>query len=707
MYNKRIKILVTLIALFLAVCLLRLAQMQLLSGSFYRYEIAKLKRQRGRSRQLKTVRGTILDRKGRVLAVDEPLFQLNISYTLTCFLDERVQNAKLLKAATKPNPQIALSKARKELDARLDDLEKIIDKFTYFGLERADVVDKITKLNDRIWNLRVFQAWRQNCPQSEVLSKYKNNLFNVQYSEFVADFQKHNPDPNDRLRLVSRTDIHEMHKPWPLLELKTGDDIFTAQLEFMDVDGISILPKAHRVYPYGSVAAQTIGWVGPEQDRTLFADDKLLSYLQGELSGRRPGVEYVCETILRGRRGEVFYDIDNRRIERARTRFGSDVTLTLDIELQKKIEEYLTNCELNPNCETPAAAVVVDVATGDILALVSIPVFDLNRIRYDYADIEADAARPLINRAIYEQYPPGSAVKPLILIAGLETKKITPGEVISCPARKAPKGWPSCWIYNEYEIGHDGSWPNNASNAIKGSCNIYFSRLANRIEPLTLQKWLFDFGYGHKALSPSSAVLRAGLDRNFKQAQGQISNTIPRKTILTPDQLPPLEKGERRWFGIGQGNLRVTPLQAANAMAVLARGGLYKPPRLFVEDANDSIFSSTALNISPQNMAVVREGMYAVVNEYGGTAYRPFRQVDFTSQGLKFYGKTGSTEQPDNAWFAGFAEDSKGRSIAIAVVVEQGQSGAKDAAPLARDIIQFCTDAGYIGKPRLQPHPEL
>jgi cell division protein FtsI/penicillin-binding protein 2 len=89
--------------------------------------------------------------------------------------------------------------------------------------------------------------------------------------------------------------------------------------------------------------------------------------------------------------------------------------------------------------------------------------------------------------------------------------------------------------------------------------------------------------------------------------------------------------------------------------------------------------------------------MSAVVNEPGGTAYGPFSYANFGGQAIKVYGKTGSTEKPDTAWFAGFVEDSGGRSISIAVVVEGGQSGPKDAAPLARDIIQFCIEAGYIG----------
>jgi len=104
------------------------------------------------------------------------------------------------------------------------------------------------------------------------------------------------------------------------------------------------------------------------------------------------------------------------------------------------------------------------------------------------------------------------------------------------------------------------------------------------------------------------------------------------------------------------------------------------------------------LSISPQTLAVVYDGMFAVVNEQGGTAYKEFAHSGLAEQDVKVYGKTGSTEQPDNAWFAGFAADSTNRKIAIAVMVEGGQRGSTDAAPLACDIIQFCIDADYIGQ---------
>ena len=709
MYDKRVKIFVIVIGLLLLVCVLRLVQMQLLADSSLQDAIAEL--QQGKAHQLKTVRGRILDRKGKVLAVDEPRFQLCIEYKLSRFLDQRVARARLLRAAKQNNAEAALPKVQKELQAGLENLQQVIEKCTRFGHERAEIEQKIKNINDRMWNLRTFVAWVRNGPDPNIVDKYGKEINSVPLSEAIADFARKFPDEDERLLLVGKVaDVTEMGTTQPLLELETDDDIFAAQVEFLDFDAVEILPGARRFYPFGSLSAQTIGWVGPATGsyRNLFENDRLASYLEDEVCGKRPGVEYVCEAILRGKRGELVYDIDRQLISRTETQFGKDVTLTLDIQLQQRIENYLASYPHDPNCGPGTAAVVIDAGTGDILALVSMPVFDLNRARFDYDSLVKDSNEPLINRAICAQYPPGSVIKPVILIAALESGKITPDEIINCPAQKAPVGWPSCWIYNRYHIGHSDNWSNNARNAVRGSCNIYFSQLADRIEPSILQQWLYKFGYGRTI--PTFQIRNSQSDiRGLRQAAGQISSLVPRPSSLAargqghePLDLPPLAETERRLFGIGQGNLRVTPLQVANAMAAIARGGVFKQPRLFREmsdlECPAANLEPEPLGISPQTLEVVRDGMYAVVNESGGTAYKEFAHSGLPEQGVQTYGKTGSTEAPEVAWFAGFTKDNKDRSIAIAVVVEGGQHGSSDAAPLARDIIQFCIDAGYIGK---------
>ena len=152
MFDKRLKIFVLLIALVLLVFLLRLGQMQLQKDSYYQDKIAELKLRKGRHWQFKTVRGTILDRNGKVLAGDEPKFQLCINYELSCFMDQRVRRAKLLRVAEKADADVALSDVQKELEAGIGDLKDIIEKCARFDPEGADIVNKIKQINDRIWN---------------------------------------------------------------------------------------------------------------------------------------------------------------------------------------------------------------------------------------------------------------------------------------------------------------------------------------------------------------------------------------------------------------------------------------------------------------------------------------------------------------------------------------------------------------------------
>jgi penicillin-binding protein 2 len=191
---------------------------------------------------------------------------------------------------------------------------------------------------------------------------------------------------------------------------------------------------------------------------------------------------------------------------------------------------------------------------------------------------------------------------------------------------------------------------------------------------------------------------------------GMISSAIPRSPVRSFDDVPPLRESDRRWFGIGQGNLRVTPLQVANAMAALARGGIFKRPQLFLDEPATPDTNGEAqgprdegqdLGVHLQTLSVIYDGMGAVVNEVNGTAYTEFEPFlrTLAAEDVKVYGKTGSTERPEHAWFAGFAADGTARKIAVAVLVEGGQHGPSDAAPLARDIIQFCIEAGYLGKP--------
>jgi penicillin-binding protein 2 len=156
---------------------------------------------------------------------------------------------------------------------------------------------------------------------------------------------------------------------------------------------------------------------------------------------------------------------------------------------------------------------------------------------------------------------------------------------------------------------------------------------------------------------------------------------------------------EKRFWGIGQGNLRATVLQVANALSTIARGGIYKQPRL-IDTIGETVMPSAehSLGLSRRTLETVRDGMWAVVNEDGGTANKGFSDSPLrTERDMKIYGKTGSTENPSMAWFECFAEDRTGRSVVVVILVEGGLSGSGEAVPLGKRVLDLVNRAGYVG----------
>jgi len=694
MFHQRLKIFIGICILGMLVCLGRLWFLQSIESRQAREQVERLRILP--PRQLPTLRGKIIDRNERVLAKDQPLFFLQINYELIRLLDNRFWQAhiqQLVKAGL--DTQTAEQQLTRKWADDIEQLKKTINFCIYTaGADENELYQKLGAVNDRIWELGRFIYWRRQNPRTPI----------SQYAQ-----QK------DRIRpeQILSVDLAETHQGYSVLELEDRQTLMAAQIELAGIGRVAIRSEAWREYPFDSAACQLIGWVGsvrPEEARQWFSDDEYLRYLEGEVIGKA-GIEKTCEAILRGRRGEVTYDRQRNELARTEPSFGRDVQLTIDIALQKQIQALLSE----PNAAAPEfrgtgkiAAVVLDAATADILAMVSLPTFNLNRAKQDYNQLLSDTRQPLRNHTLEDTFPPGSAVKPLILLAGLEEHKITADEVISCSYNPPGPSWPRCLLQRKGYC-HDARWEeegqtNHARNALRGSCNVYFSHVADRLDGKQLQQWLWRFGYGTRVLGScvyESPFENAGIrpdEYQLHEVPGSIIFGIQRNPIDDITTAPPIPIGEKRWWGIGQGNLRATVLQVANAYAILARHGLVKPPRLVI-DPNDPMNEKHCrqLPIHPEYLAVVYDGMRAVVNERGGTAYPAFSQSGLNELGLTIYGKTGSTEKPESAWFAAFVTDHTGRAASLAIVVEGGQSGAGDAAPLAREIIRLCNQAGFIG----------
>ncbi|MCD4830241.1 MAG: hypothetical protein K8R02_00365 [Anaerohalosphaeraceae bacterium] len=680
MYNKRLKQFVYFFAIVAIICIGRLAYIQLNPKSVWQGQLEKIRR--GSTRDLPSLRGEILDRNGKILAGDEAKFTLCIDYKYARLADDRFWKAQTLRRLNRGKTYAqADEQIKKDYSEDFNTLFEMIEKCAAFaGKTPEEMKAQINKkINAPLWRLREHLAWKRKYPEAE-------------------SFSLAQPSTDKRLLLAYEVDLAEMHQPQKLITFDNDDQMLAAQLTLINVEGVKIMPKPERLYPYKQTASQLIGWVRPwnPDEEQIFAEHELEKYRHGDIAGFS-GIEYICESVLRGKRGKIVYNIDNEIVRRDETQFGQAVQLTIDIELQDKIEKRFKNCAMNQYCKKPAAAVVIDVNSGDVLAMVSLPCFDLNKARSNYGTLCSDPNKPTIDRTINNRYPPGSTAKPIILAMGMQEGKIGPGDTIACTSEPAPRGWPRCWYERKYHLGHSDQWGyeggNSARNAIRGSCNIYFSHLAVRLSPKKLQRWLWDFGFGHNALDvPEEFSYGDGRQRTFRQMAGVISSRIP-DDCSSLESLPPITSAERRFFGIGQGNFRATPLQVANAFATIARDGIYKKAKIFAGQ-NDAGLKN--LEMSETTLMTIRDGMRAVVSADGGTAYKQFRNSGFEEKGITVFGKTGSTEKPYNAWFAGFAEDKKRNAIAVVVLVEGGQHGSSDAAPIGRDIISFCIEAGYL-----------
>ncbi|MCD4699133.1 MAG: hypothetical protein K8R91_00980, partial [Phycisphaerae bacterium] len=455
--------------------------------------------------------------------------------------------------------------------------------------------------------------------------------------------------------------------------------------------GASVHPSHRRRYPRRNDACHVIGRLRPltstegKHARTTWKADvpiesKLASNLPGDRVGAN-GVERLCEGLLRGSRGYRRLQRTGQILNKTPARFGSDVYLTIDIELQRALSGVL---------DRPGAIVVLDVPTGEVLAMVSLPTYDLNTYRREFGRLSRDQVRlPLWNRAVSVRYPPGSTVKPLVALAGLESGVITPAKTFHCKGYLHNPGEFRCWTWKH----HRGHGDLSVVGALEQSCNVFFYTVGERLGVRRQVEWLGRFGFADK---PGTYLP--------EERSGNL-----------PDLRRVRSAGEARFLAIGQGRITATPMHVAGAMATIARDGEFRSPILVRELKDKQIVRR--LPISDEHLRLVREGLYKVVNSPSGTANQYAHDPE-----VEICGKTGTAETPplriridsngdgvldrwgpvvcegDTAWFAGFAPYRRPR-IAFAVVVEYSDDGGgQTCGPIARQVVRLCQAFGYMNE---------
>lgn len=460
-----------------------------------------------------------------------------------------------------------------------------------------------------------------------------------------------------------------------------------------DLPGIMIDEGLSRYYPYGNIMAHVIGYVSSVSDKDE-KDDPLLE-MPGFKIGKS-GIERLFEKELRGKAGNVKLEVNAygrimKEIELIEGVPGDRIDLSLDVRLQKKAYELLG--------EESGAVVMMKVDTGEVLAFASAPSFDPNMFAKglsvdNWRSLSEDEKKPLLNKAVSGLYSPGSTFKMIVGLAALERGLLKSHKHTTCSGKMMLGNHTfHCWK-------KDGHGTINLVQALQHSCDIFFYETAQKIGIAKIAAMARKFGLGAKT--------NIGIEN---EKDGLIPDAEWKKKRFGESW----QLGETIISGIGQGYILTTPVQLAVMVSRIANGGQEVVPTFRkISDDNKPHFDN--LGISLQNIDIVKQGMYEVVNVAGGTAMG----AKFDFNGQQMAGKTGSAQvkrismrerqtgvikQEDLPWkyrdhalFVAFAPFNNPK-YGVAVLVEHGRSGSKVAAPIAGQMLLEALKLDATDKP--------
>jgi penicillin-binding protein 2 len=509
------------------------------------------------------------------------------------------------------------------------------------------------------------------------------------------------PD-HERARIEREVRRHRRFIPVMVREFLTWEDMAKIEVNAPDLPGIVIDVGTTREYPLSEKLAHIVGYVAPANEEDV-AEDSMLA-LPGIRVGRA-GMEKAHDEALRGRAGAVQLEVNAvgrviRELDRQEGTQGQDVGLTIDAELQQSVLTRLG--------DESASAVVMDCRNGEVLAMTTTPSFDPSLFNSGVSQAQwiewtSNRKAPLINKATSGLYAPGSTFKMCVALAGLEAKVLSPTDRIACPGfLDLGDTRFHCWRKGGHGLL-------DLHGGIKNSCDVFFYEVARRV--------------GIDRIAAMGHRLGMGIDTGI-DLPGARPGMIPtREWRISHGHYWNI--GDTIVSGIGQGYILVTPLALCTYAARIATGRTVVPHLTRSMNAVLQPGSTgdhwPVLGLPEHGLQAVRQGMFAVVNEAGGTAPGA-RLPDSVSQGgrVQLAGKTGSSqvrrvsrelrehghfnsenlpwELRPHALFVAYAPYDNPR-YAVSVVVEHGNAGAAAAAPLARDIMTDTLLRDPAGKP--------
>ncbi len=482
------------------------------------------------------------------------------------------------------------------------------------------------------------------------------------------------------------------YKPVPLMQDIGRDMLAVLEVNRYELPGIVIDVRLRRLYVNGQSAAHILGYVGEISSDEL-KSPRYADYKRSDVVGKA-GVEKTFENVLRGQRGGRQVEVNAagqlvRVLKTVDAAPGDNIFLSFDLALQQKAETLIEGVQ--------GAVVAMDPNTGYVLAMASNPSYDPNMFingfsRDEWRKLIDDPYHPLENKAIQAEYPPASTYKIITAMAGLQEGVINDGTRLFCPGfyRFGGRDY-RCWK----KSGHGSI---TVTKALAESCDVFFYQVGLRL------------GVDRLAFYAKSAGLGSltGIRLDHESA-GLVPTSAWKKRRFKV----PWQSGETLSVAIGQGYNLVTPLQLCSMIATVANGGVRFVPQIVskIEDASGNIVKEATpdivgrLPVDPDNLNLVKEGLWDVVNQRYGTGKIA------AIPGVEVSGKTGTaqvfsrkTNEAENekrraerlkshAWFVAYAP-SNNPKIAVSVLVEHGEHGASAAAPIAKEVIRTYLKTG-------------
>ncbi len=679
MVRVRLFFLLSVVLLGMTIIALRLTQLQAFEAVHWR---AKSRSFAYRHYIIPTMRGPIVDRFGRILAVDEPCYNLAINYQAMNRDRQWITDTALRRLEKKYKTRAAI--------------------FAHLSRERRKLLHRLRLMPQRIANLC-------HLPLSTVLSAFdtirarmqilRQDVWVYRYRRKHEHFGGSPADLDMQLAQANRLDLAEDREAHTIVPDISRNIAFYFAKHASEYPGIVIISSTHRVYPFNSISAQMIGALEPVTAAAVRADPfrlphfiagtlrdtrgNLGGYLPGDLMGGS-GVEAACETQLRGTRGVRVVNLDGKPLamDYRKPIPGRRVTLTIDADLEQELVKQIMDpahpmLMINGQMH-PMALVAMSIHTNHVLVMLSLPSYNLNGFHRHYAQILREPGHPLLNRTDSGVFPPGSIVKPLEASWALTHDVITPQTIIDCRGYLFP-GHPNifrCW---SYPYGHG---PIDVVHAIEESCDVYFYTVGMTLGFDRVVHVYRDYGLG--------SLTGIGLP---DESRGMLPTPRPGTETQT-------ERINSIFMGIGQGPMAVTPLQMANAFTAMLRGGVWMPPILIRGIPHPK---PRRFYLNPSALATVHRGMYLVTHGAQGTA------PVVGQSGLDASGKTGTAQtreikkidgkmkviKGDDGWFVGFAPSDNPRYVVVGMV-EMGGEGGATAAPIVRKCMLDMQALGYL-----------